>query len=138
MGKFSEGFNYYLKNVQSNVLGTEYGANYVQTIEEEIKKLQEDINSFKDFQTDTSILKGDVLEFFSADTFNINAALEGSSNRAFILRSNEFGSPDIITSDGIKFSLKAYSNGMRSAKAQAITIFERFKEYGYTFLLCSW
>lgn len=129
MGKFSEGFNYYLKNIQSNVLGSEQGSEYIQTIEEEIKKLQQDINSFKDFQTDTTILKGDVFEFFSADTFNINAAVRGSDNRAYVLRSNAFGSPDILTGDGIKFSLKAYKNAVASVKAQAVTIWERFKEY---------
>ncbi len=95
----------------------------------EIDKLNESINSFAGNQKDITILKGDLAEFWHAATFNIYAAKNKSLNRAYVNKSNEFGSLDIVTNFGEEFGLKYYSNGIGSAKAQSISVFQRFKEY---------
>ena len=63
------------------------------------------------------------------NTFNIKAALEGSDHRAFVDRSHDFASTDVSTNFGHKYGLKFYGDGQASAKAQSISVFQRFKEY---------
>ena len=87
------------------------------------------MNSLEGFKTASNVLKGDVAEFWHTGTFNIDSALKGSSNRAFVDRSHDFASTDISTNFGDEYGLKYYSDGQASAKAQAVSVFQRFKEY---------
>lgn len=75
------------------------------------------------------MLKGDIAEFWLAGTFNVNAATNKSVHRAFVNRSHDFGSVDVSTNFGDNYGLKFYSSGQESAKAQATSVFQRFKEY---------
>ena len=75
------------------------------------------------------MLKGDIAEFWHSGTFNIKAAVEGSEHRTFVDRSHDFASADISSNFGDRYGLKFYGNGQASAKAQSISIFQRFKEY---------
>ena len=75
------------------------------------------------------VLKGDAAEFWHAGTFNIDAALKDSQHRAFVDRSHDFASTDISTNFGDRYGLKYYIDARASAKAQSVSIFQRYKEY---------
>ncbi len=128
---FREGYEFFQKNAGAvfgadiaMVLGTST-VNYV----EELTTLENNINAFNGYQTSVAQLKGDVAEFWSAGTFNLNAALNDSTNRAVVNRSNEFASVDVSLTSGESFSLKFDATGADSAKQQAASVFQRFKEY---------
>ncbi|OWP24513.1 hypothetical protein CA839_00260 [Fusobacterium polymorphum] len=125
---FFEGYNFFEKNI-----GTQLGANatnvYVNNVYTEILKLMKNLNDFKGFQTGINQLKGNIAEFWHSGTFNINAVARGSTNRTFVLQSNEFGSVDIGSNFGNDYGLKYYKTGVDSANQQAKSIFEKFKEY---------
>lgn len=125
---FEEGYTYFEKNASAYVAST-MSDSYVASVNDEIEKLVNDLNSFEDFKTSSNVLKGDVAEFWHTGTYNIDSALKGSSNRAFVDRSHDFASTDISTNYGDKYGLKYYSDGEASAKAQAVSVFQRFKEY---------
>lgn len=127
---FREGYEFYYKS-NSGIVAADCAHKYIEKINLQIDKLYEDINSFKGFATDPKQLQGDIAEFWQADTFNIKAALNGSKNRAYVDRSNSYSSVDVSTSWGDKYGLKYYSEASASAKAQAKSVFERFKEYQY-------
>ena len=91
---FKEGFKFFEKNC-SSFLGSNSGAEYIEKIEKEIEELENNINSFKGFSTEATILKGDIAEFMHAGTFNINAAMKSSTSRAKVDRSHDFASVDI-------------------------------------------
>ena len=131
MQGFHEGYAYFQKNA-GVCDATAKSADYVDRINAAIDKLVNDINGFKDYKTDTDKLQGDLAEFWHADTFNIRAVMQGSEHRAFIKRSYDYASTDISTNFGDSYGLKYYKNGVESAKAQAKSVFERFKEYQAT------
>lgn len=125
---FQDGYDFFQKSAGAAV-GAFSGSDYVGSIEEEISKLTDDMSHFTGFHTDSAMLKGDIAEFWHAGTFNINAAVRGSAHRAMVDRSHDFASTDVSTNFGDKYGLKYYSSGQESAKAQATSIFQRFKEY---------
>lgn len=132
---FREGFEYFRKNA-SGIVGAADGADfgldrasYVATVDQEISELEKGINSFIGMQTPAKMLKGDIAEFWHAGTFNVDAAMNCSGTRMFVDRSHDFGSVDVIGSNGQNFGMKYYANGSESAKAQAVSVFQRFKEY---------
>lgn len=125
---FKEGFKFFEKNC-SSFLGSNSGAEYIEKIEKEIEELENNINSFKGFSTEATILKGDIAEFMHAGTFNINAAIKSSTSRAKVDRSHDFASVDISTNFGKDYGSKYYSTAEASAKAQSITYEQAFKEY---------
>ncbi len=102
---------------------------YVASVDEQIDELEKNINSFAGVKTEIDKLKGDIAEYWHAGTFNVNAAANESSNRAFVERSHGFGSVDISTNFGNDYGLKYYKSAAASAKEQSKSIFERFKEY---------
>ena len=125
---FFEGYNFFEKNI-----GGQLGANatnvYVNNVHNEILNLMKNLNDFKGFQTGINQLKGNIAEFWHSGTYNINAVARGSTNRTFVLQSNEFGSIDIGSNFGNDYGLKYYKIGVDSANQQAKSIFEKFKEY---------
>lgn len=128
--KFEEGWNYFLKN--SSILASQIDSiDWIDSVEEEVNKLESNLNSFNGTKTDVSFLKGDIAEFWHAGTYNINSALNKSNNRAIVDRSHDFGSVDVSTKDN-NYSLKYYSNGLESAKAQSTSILQRYMEYKVT------
>ena len=132
---FKNGYDFFQNNI-SAISGAFYGESfaderigYINSIEEEINGLQQGLNAFEGFASSSKMLKGDVAEVWQAHTFNINAAINQSSNRAFVDRSHDFGSVDVSTNFGDKYGLKYYADAAGSAKQQAKSIFERYKEY---------
>ena len=125
---FEEGYDFFEKNVAGAVAGT-MGDQYIKAVNSDIDDLVKKLNDMQGFKTDISALKGDVTEFWHAGTFNIDAALKGSDHRAWVERSHDFASVDINTNYGDKYGVKCYKIGMDSAKQQAKSIFERFKEF---------
>lgn len=128
MNAFEEGYAFFEK--QAGVqMAAHLGGEYVAQVDAEIAKLLADLNAFDGFKTGADKLKGDIAEFWHADTFNIDAVVRGSDHRAFIDRSNDFASADISSNFGKLFGLKYYKTGEASAKQQAKSVFERFHEY---------
>lgn len=126
MDGFIEGVRFFSRNVDSEVAAL-FSAEYVQQIVQSIDRLKDDMNSFEGFETGIDQLKGDIAEFFHADTFNIRAQVNQSATRAIVNRSHDFASPDVTTTDGVNYGLKFYKNGAESAKAQATSYFGRYK-----------
>ena len=125
---FFKGYNFFEKNMGAQ-LSVNATNTYVNNIYTEILKLIKNLNDFKGFQTNVNQLKGNIAEFWHSGTFNIDAIAKGSSNRAFVLQSNDFASVDIATNFGDDYGLKYYKTAVDSANQQAKSIFEKFKEY---------
>lgn len=125
---FREGYDYFQKNAGS-AAGAFAGYDYVDAIQTEVEELVKNLNQFNGFDTAAKQLKGDVAEYWHSGTFNVNAAVKGSSNRSFVDRSHDLGSTDVSTNWGDKIGLKYYSNAKESAKQQAKSVFEKYKEY---------
>lgn len=125
---FEDGVEFFRKH-SGGAIGSLMGGGYIDTLNEEISELVNSLNDFEGFSTPSAILKGDIAEFWHAGTFNIDAALKGSKDRAVVDRSHDFASADISTSFGERYGLKYYSTGTESAKAQSVSVFQRFHEY---------
>lgn len=126
--EFAKAYN----NVIDNMLA-QFAVNvsdeYISNIDECIKKLVKDINKFKGNGKPAEILKGDLAEFYLADTFNINAARMKSDSAASVPRDNGLGSVDIETNFGKNYSSKYYKDGKHSVIEQSKSVFDRYKEY---------
>ena len=136
MSSLKEGYEFYEKNTGA-WKGSAISAEYVSDVEHEVQKLVEDLNKIgtKNINVNPGNFQGFVAEYWHAHTFNINAKAANSSSVAKVLESarNELGSADInVHGPGnidIDFGLKYYINAQKSAKAQSISIFERYREY---------
>ena len=98
-----------------------WSSGYVANIDKEIDTLVDCLSEFTGSNKTIDTLSGDLAEFWYAHTFNIEAAAKESANRAWVPRSNEFGSVDIDTNFGAAYQLKMYANGEAAAKAQSIS-----------------
>lgn len=128
MADFEEGYKFFIDN-SPIIVGSEMSSSYIKAVNEEINKLVVNLNSFEGFKTSSKMLKGDMAEFWHSGTFNIKAIIEGSDRRTFVDRSHDFASVDISSNYGMRYGLKFYHDGQASAKAQSLSVFQRFKEY---------
>ncbi|MBQ9967939.1 MAG: hypothetical protein IJO88_04375 [Oscillospiraceae bacterium] len=128
MAGFEEGYKFFTENA-SAYTGAMLSDDYIAAVNEEIEKLLKDLNSLEGFKTASKVLKGDAAEFWHTGTFNIDAALKDSQHRASVDRSHDFASTDITTNFGDRYGLKYYSDAQASAKAQSVSIFQRYKDY---------
>ena len=129
MDGFKEGFEFFSGHVGDS-LGIIAGEEYIDGINDEINTFLESVAHFNGMQSSVDTLKGDLAEFWHAGTFNIDAAVKNSANRVQVDRSHDYGSIDINAKNFDKvFGLKYYKNGVESAKQQAKSVFEKFKEY---------
>lgn len=128
MNGFKEGYNFFLENA-GTVLAAFNSDNYIDSINEQVDKLVQELNDFDGYETAVEQLKGDVFEFWHTGTFNINATIKGSNSFVNVDRSNDFGSVDISSNFGKDFGLKAYASGSASAKAQSVSFYERYNQY---------
>lgn len=128
MDGFKEGYEYYAETAEAYI-GAADADTYVKSVEKATEQLEKDLASFKGVKTPSKQLKGDIAEFWHADTFNIDAALKKSGSRAVVPRDHGFSSPDVQTTSGESYGLKYYYSGEASAKAQAMSVFERFNKY---------
>lgn len=101
----------------------------MQNVDDAIQQLAKDMNSKMGSNESVETLKGFIAEYWHADTFNINAALKGSSSRATIERSTKTASVDVSTNFGKKYSMKYYATGAQSAKAQATNVIQAYYSY---------
>jgi len=128
MNTFNKGYKFFIDNLERDY-GINLSENYLKNINLEIEKFEKELSNFEGFKTPNKQLKGDIAEFWHSNTFNINAALKDSRNRAYTDRSHEFASPDIKGNFGKDFGLKYYRNGEEGVKAQSLSIFQKFSEY---------
>lgn len=115
----------------STALATARGKEYITAVEDSITKLQNDINAHgvANAERTTASEGGFLAEQWHADTYNVNAAAAGSKSGATALESNDLGSVDVSTTWGEDYSLKYYRDGKKSAKAQARTFYEKYRQY---------
>lgn len=129
MDGFKEGYEFF-EGHAGEFAGLAMGEAYVGTVNAEIEELLKSINSFEGSGALVGTLKGDVAEFWHAHTFNINAVVNDSAHRMQVDRSHDFGSVDVSGENfDASYGLKYYKTGIDSAKQQAKSFFERFKEY---------
>ena len=135
MKEFEEGYNQasqklksidYISKQLGSSLGAEQSYIWTATIEKEIQKTLDDLASLSSNNSPADKLQGFAAEKFHTGTYNINAAIKRSANRATQLEENGLGSVDSKVSDGTEASLKYYKFADKSAKAQATTYGERF------------
>ena len=124
-----EGFDFFVEHY-GDFSGAIDGEQYVKAVNDSIKDFSKGVKDFKGVNTDVSQLKGDLAEYWHAGTFNIDAAVKGSSHRVQVDRSHGFGSVDVSAQnfDG-EFGLKYYKDGIESARQQSKSVFERYKHY---------
>lgn len=128
MNSFEEGYEYFRKNSSSTFSAFESNE-YVENINAEIAKFSDSIKSMEGYDSSIETLKGNFAEFWHTHTFNIEAALNDSKNRAKVEGSHDYASVDVSTNFGKEYGSKYYKTGIESAKQQAKSIFEKFKEY---------
>lgn len=126
---FEDGFEFFKKNA-SAFAGVDEGGAYVDSVNNEIETLAKTLNEkFSTNNAGIEQLKGNVAEFWEAGTFNINAAIKGSADRANVLESTEYGSVDVSTDSGIDAGSKFYKTAMATLKQQAKNAQESYHDY---------
>lgn len=129
MDAFAEGYAFFAKNAGA-YSAAELGAAYVGDVETEIVKFADLLNEkFSNNHAGIDQLKGNIAEFWHAGTFNINAVVKGSSNRASVLESNQYGSVDVRVDSGIDAGLKFYKTAGDTLKQQAKNARESYYDY---------
>ena len=126
MDSFEKGYSFYTES-SGSALAAQMGGAWVNEVNDSIDKLRSDLLEFSSSGKTIDTLSGDLAEFWHADTYNIDAILNGSSNRAFVPRSTGFASPDVVLDTGEAFQVKYYQDGAHSAKAQSTSFFEASK-----------
>jgi hypothetical protein len=125
---FNEGYQAF-SNISGATYASEQANQYVDNIADACSELEANINAFAGYATDIKQLKGDIQEFWASGTFNIRAILNNSKYRTTVDRSHDYASPDVTSNWGENFGLKALFSAEASAKAQAISHFQRYMEY---------
>ena len=121
MEGFREGYEFF-QRFSGTGTGSYAGEAYVGTIVEEINKLTQNMNGMEGFHTPAGALKGDAAEFWHSGTFNVNAAVRGSSNRTFVDRSHGFASADVSSNFGDQYGLKYYKSMIEYKKVHNFNI----------------
>lgn len=129
--KFESGWDYAAKYVGVTIASLK-GNSYVNSVQDSITTLHD--NMIKEVNTKRTIASdaGFAAEEWATDTFNIDAALNDSSFSASRPKSNKPNSSDVVVSDGkssTDYSFKYYKNADESAKEQARTFLEDYREY---------
>lgn len=123
MNNFEEGYSFYADSCGACV-AAQMGNSWVEEVNAAIDTLNSNLLYFSTSGKTIDTLSGDLAEFWHADTYNIAAILNGSTNRASVPRSTGFASPDVILDTGESFQVKFYQDGGHSAKAQAVSFHE--------------
>lgn len=129
MNGFREGYKFFETHA-ANFYGFTDGVEYINAINVEIEKCIKNLNQFNSTGARIDTLKGDVAEFWHGGTFNINAAINDSKHIVVVNRSNGLASKDISGYNfNAEYSLKYYKDGISSAKQQAKSLYQRFREF---------
>ena len=126
MDGFKEGYSFYADSV-GPAAAAQMGDLWVEQLSELIDKLESDLLAFSDSRKAIDFLSGDLAEYWYADTFNIDAFLQGSTDVAEVPRSTGFATPDVKLKSGGEFQVKQYADGASSARAQATSFLEASK-----------
>ena len=102
---------------------------YIQGVSNAINDLKVSMNSAYGSARGTAQEAGFAAEKWVSGTFNIDAAAKESGFSAETVGSHTLGSVDISTNYGEEASLKYYQSGSASAKAQAETLIEAYRNY---------
>lgn len=132
--EFRRGVEFYAKEMGAFVGGEHTrltNGEYLSSIQTEIDNLSDAINKYAGNRNEQ--LKGFVAEAWHTYTFNIDAAVKRSANRAFQEESNKLGSVDISTDWGGDYSLKYYKTGVDSAIAQGHPLEWAYQKYIHWF-----
>lgn len=124
---FIDGFEHSAK-IRSDLLGANLSADYIQQVAAAIDQANIVMGELNESNLLIDSLKGFVAERWHSETFNIEAALNGSHERVMFPGSNEFASPDIISSWGAEFGLKYYKSPLETAKAQSTSYEEYYRK----------
>lgn len=124
---FTDGFEKSAKT-RNEIIGVNLGAEYLQQVEFAINQANLNIGKLNNSNLLVDSLKGYASEIWHADTFNIDAALNGSHESVWVAHSNKFASSDINSSWGENFGLKYYQSSNKSAKAQSISYEGYFRQ----------
>jgi len=132
--KFSAGWDYASKYTGTTIASLK-GSTYVNSVQNQIKntskQLQEHLKSKVVSNRTVSQDAGFAAEIWHADSFNLDAALNGSEFKATVPDSNGKASADVIISGkdySQDYSMKYYKDAESSANAQAKTFFEDYNE----------
>ena len=126
--KFKEGWDN-SKDFVGSQYSTVVSNQYVGNVQNAITQLKTNINSAAGSARGTAQEAGLLAEQWATDTFNINAAANGSSESAQRVGSTGLGSVDVTTSYGENASLKYYQTAEASAQQQAMDLLSRYYEY---------
>lgn len=102
---------------------------YFESIQGAIDQMRADMIDRVSVNSPIDSAAGYVVEDWHAGTFNVDATVKGSKERANVVGSTALGSVDVETSYGENASLKYYKNGEASAKAQATNYVGAYKKY---------
>ncbi len=133
--EFQKGWDYASKYTGIAIASLK-GKSYVNTVQNTIantsalmqQELQSKVISGRTIQQDA----GFAAEIWHTDSFNLEAALNGSEFKATRPDSNTKASADVVVSGNDykqDYSLKYYKDAESSAKAQAKTFYEDYREY---------
>lgn len=125
---FDEGWDFCACQVGAYTSNSE-ADKYVKEVEAEIQRLIEDIEAQGLNNLPADKLKGYIAEYWHADTYNIEAALNKSVHRAVVNESNLHASVDVSTNFGADYSMKYYATGAKSALNQAKNVIQAYREY---------
>lgn len=132
MREFEKGYKFSIDSVGA-LLSAEYGGRYVSNVESEISKFAETLNTeLFGNSSKADILKGNLAEFWHAGTFNINATVKGSSDKAQVLQSHDFASVDVQVHSGVNAGLKYYKTANDTLKQQAKNATECYYDYKHS------
>ncbi len=135
MEPFENGYRVFSKQIGLADASVQ-GETYIRSVEAEISAFGQQLNK-ELFGSNRSVNynKGFAAEYWHAGTYNVNAALKGVTDRAKVDlgERNVLGSPDIVKSAGNAqhpdVGLKYFGKAKASAKAQSISLYERYKQY---------
>lgn len=124
MSAFGEGYEYFRKAVP-DACAASPSAEWVESVDEQVQALLEALGRYQGkYQDDGSSLArlaGFVAEDVHAGTFNIDAALKGSSDCAWVPLASPLGSADVETLSGFRFQLKYDGDAANTARDLART-----------------
>ncbi|NGM17503.1 hypothetical protein GMI70_05750 [Eggerthellaceae bacterium zg-893] len=122
---FAQGYDFFARSYGAHLAAND-SAQRIADVNAEIANLFSDIESLGTSKS-VDFLSGDIVEFLHAHTFNIDAILSESANRAEVPRVTSFASPDVVPKSGESFQIKYYANGEKSASAQSVSFEQSLK-----------
>ncbi|WP_294242047.1 hypothetical protein [Pseudobutyrivibrio sp.] len=133
--KFKSGWDYASKYTGTAIASLK-GKAYVDTVQSTISNTSKNMHSelLQKVNSNRTIAQdaGFAAEIWHTDSFNLEAALNGSEFKATRPDSNAKASADVVVSGKDykqDYSLKYYKDAESSAKAQAKTFYEDYQEY---------